>query len=177
LLLQGSNLLLLDEPTNDLDLLTLRALEEALLEFGGGVIVVTHDRAFLDRVCTKIVSIEEEQLVLYADRSQVLRAAQNRRQEELDRQQLAQERVAPKAEPKKRVGLSYHEKKELENLPDQIDAWETMVGQIDETLGDPNTYSDPSIDVAALQQQKEGLEAQIELALERWEILSEKADA
>ena len=51
LLLQGANLLILDEPTNDLDLLTLRALEEALLEFGGGVLVVTHDRAFLDRVC------------------------------------------------------------------------------------------------------------------------------
>ena len=176
LLLQGSNLLLLDEPTNDLDLLTLRALEEALLEFGGGVIVVTHDRAFLDRVCTKIVSIEEEQLVLYADRSQVLRAAQNRRQAELERLQLEQERVAPKPEPKKRVGLSYHEKKELENLPDKIDEWETVVGQIDEILGDPNTYSDKSIDVVALQQQKEGLEAQIELALERWEALSEKAD-
>ena len=57
LLLQGANLLMLDEPTNDLDLLTLRALEDALLEFGGAVVVVTHDRAFLDRVCSGILSI------------------------------------------------------------------------------------------------------------------------
>ena len=179
LLLEGANLLLLDEPTNDLDLLTLRALEHALLEFGGGVVVVTHDRAFLDRVCTKIVSIEQEQLVLYADRSQVLRAAQNRRQKELELIQVADQRKQNSqstSTPPRRSGLSYHEKKELERLPDQIDEWEVQVGEIDETLGNPDTYINSDIDIFQLQQQKEGLEAQIELALERWEVLSEKAD-
>ena len=58
LMLQDCALLMLDEPTNDLDLLTLRALESALLSFEGAVIFVTHDRALLDRVCTKVVSFE-----------------------------------------------------------------------------------------------------------------------
>jgi ATPase subunit of ABC transporter with duplicated ATPase domains len=57
---QGANVLLLDEPTNDLDVNTLRALEEALDEFAGSAIVVSHDRWFLDRVCTHILAFEED---------------------------------------------------------------------------------------------------------------------
>jgi ATPase subunit of ABC transporter with duplicated ATPase domains len=58
ILKEGGNLLLLDEPTNDLDVNTMRALEEALLEFGGSVVVISHDRWFLDRVCTHIMAFE-----------------------------------------------------------------------------------------------------------------------
>ncbi len=57
---QGANVLLLDEPTNDLDVNTLRALEEALDDFGGSAIVISHDRWFLDRICTHILAFEEE---------------------------------------------------------------------------------------------------------------------
>ncbi|MBK9322082.1 MAG: energy-dependent translational throttle protein EttA [Bdellovibrionaceae bacterium] len=60
---QGANLLLLDEPTNDLDVNTMRALEEALLEFGGSVVVISHDRWFLDRVCTHIMAFEGDSKV------------------------------------------------------------------------------------------------------------------
>ena len=60
LLKAGGNVLLLDEPTNDLDVATLRSLEEALMEFAGCVLVISHDRYFLDRVCTHILSFEEE---------------------------------------------------------------------------------------------------------------------
>lgn len=58
LLKQGANLLLLDEPTNDLDVNTMRALEDALLEFGGSAVIISHDRWFLDRVCTHILAFE-----------------------------------------------------------------------------------------------------------------------
>jgi ATP-binding cassette subfamily F protein uup len=177
LLLQGANLLVLDEPTNDLDLLTLRALEEALLEFGGGVLVVTHDRAFLDRVCTGILSIEEEQVVSYADRSQVMAAAATRRQAlqaELQAQKDAEQAKVSKP-TKQKSGLSYKEKKELEALPDQIEEWENQMAEIDEILLNPETYTNPEIRVAELQIKKEGLEAQIDLAMERWEELSDKA--
>lgn len=58
ILKQGANLLLLDEPTNDLDVNTMRALEEALLDFGGSAIVISHDRWFLDRICTHILAFE-----------------------------------------------------------------------------------------------------------------------
>ncbi|MEK6555686.1 MAG: ATP-binding cassette domain-containing protein, partial [Bdellovibrionota bacterium] len=63
MLKQGANVLLLDEPTNDLDVNTLRALEEALLEFGGSAIVISHDRWFLDRICTHILAFEGDSKV------------------------------------------------------------------------------------------------------------------
>lgn len=177
LLLQGANLLILDEPTNDLDLLTLRALEEALLEFGGGVLVVTHDRAFLDRVCTGILSIEDGEVVSYADRSQVMRAAAARRQAEQARLQAQKEAAAAKNPTpiKKKSGLSYKEKKELEALPDQIELLEEQVSEIDAVLLDPTTYTNATIRVSELQAKKEHLETEIEMAMERWEELSEKS--
>lgn len=63
ILKQGANLLLLDEPTNDLDVNTMRALEEALLDFGGSAVVISHDRWFLDRICTHILAFEGESKV------------------------------------------------------------------------------------------------------------------
>lgn len=59
-LIAGGNVLLLDEPSNDLDVETLRALEDALLEFAGSVLVISHDRWFLDRICTHILACEGE---------------------------------------------------------------------------------------------------------------------
>jgi ATP-binding cassette ChvD family protein len=61
----GANLLLLDEPTNDLDVNTMRALEDALLDFGGSVVVISHDRWFLDRICTHILAFEGDSLVYF----------------------------------------------------------------------------------------------------------------
>lgn len=65
ILKQGANLLLLDEPTNDLDVNTMRALEEALLEFGGSAVVISHDRWFLDRICTHILAFEGDSKVYF----------------------------------------------------------------------------------------------------------------
>lgn len=65
ILKQGANLLLLDEPTNDLDVNTMRALEEALLEFGGSVVVISHDRWFLDRICTHTLAFEGDSKVYF----------------------------------------------------------------------------------------------------------------
>ena len=64
---QGANLLLLDEPTNDLDVNTLRALEEALENFGGCAVIISHDRWFLDRVCTNILAFEGNSQVYWYD--------------------------------------------------------------------------------------------------------------
>lgn len=65
MLKQGGNVLLLDEPTNDLDVNTMRALEEALLEFGGCTLVISHDRWFLDRICTHIIAFEGDSKVVF----------------------------------------------------------------------------------------------------------------
>src|SRR3970282_2113197 len=65
MLMSGANVLLLDEPSNDLDVDTLRALEEALLEFAGSVLVISHDRWFLDRIATHILAAEDESQWLF----------------------------------------------------------------------------------------------------------------
>ena len=65
MLKEGANVLLLDEPTNDLDVNTMRALEEALLEFGGSAVVISHDRWFLDRICTHILAFEGDSQVYF----------------------------------------------------------------------------------------------------------------
>ncbi|MCR9092402.1 MAG: ATP-binding cassette domain-containing protein, partial [Proteobacteria bacterium] len=67
LLLEGGNLLLLDEPTNDLDVETLRALEEAVLDFPGCVMVISHDRWFLDRIATHIMAFEDSGEIIFRE--------------------------------------------------------------------------------------------------------------
>lgn len=88
ILKQGANLLLLDEPTNDLDVNTMRALEDALLDFGGSVVVISHDRWFLDRICTHILAFEGD--------SQVFFYPGNFSEYEEDRKKRTGENSAPK---------------------------------------------------------------------------------
>jgi ATP-binding cassette subfamily F protein uup len=178
LLLQGCNLLLLDEPTNDLDLQTLRVLEEALLGFDGSAIVVTHDRAFLDRVCTGVLSFEQPGAVVrYASRLQAQRVLnqqreQARAQAAAARQEKARAKAAPPPRPRK---LSYKERQEHEALPARIEELETRQAGIEARLADPSTYQDPGADPGALSREHERLTAEIEAAYERWEELEELA--
>ncbi len=177
LMLGGANLLVLDEPTNDLDLLTLRTLEEALLGFDGGVVVVTHDRAFLDRVCTQVVAFEDDgRVVAYASRQQHVAALEARRRAE------APPPPPPVAEKPKPVSastsgkrLSFRERQELDALPERIEALEAELGEIEAALGDPATYKDRGDEVAALTARSEALPGEIEGLYARWEALSERA--
>jgi sulfate-transporting ATPase len=80
MLRSGANVLLLDEPSNDLDVETLRALEEALLEFAGSVLVISHDRWFLDRIATHILAAEDEsQWVFFSGNYQEYEADKKKR--------------------------------------------------------------------------------------------------
>ena len=170
-MLDGAQLLLLDEPTNDLDLSTLRVLEEALLAFDGAVVVVTHDRAFLDRVCTGVLAFHGDgEIVRYASRSQWLDA-------EAARKQQAAREVAPVARgaaPRQGARLSYKEVRELEALPARIEALETEQAALEGTLADPSTYqgdADPAACVARL----EVVSAEIATAYARWEALEARS--
>ena len=173
LMLQGASLLLLDEPTNDLDLLTLRVLEEALLGFDGTAVIVTHDRAFLDRVCTAVLAFEGDgQLTRYASRQQWLRALEERRKAGVK----AKPAATPKKKNSKKVGLSFQEKKELAGLPARIEEVEGQVEALQTRLADPSIYRDASIDVAALNRDLGASQKKVETLYQRWEQLGELAD-
>ncbi|MCO4745154.1 MAG: ABC-F family ATP-binding cassette domain-containing protein [Proteobacteria bacterium] len=179
LLLRGANVLLLDEPTNDLDLLTLRVLEQALLQFDGSVVVVTHDRAFLDRVCTQVLAFEGDgQLTLYASRIQALEAekarASKRKTESKAAAKAAAKAPAPVAAPAPAAPakrLSFNEKRELEALPEKIEEAEQQVEALEAKMADPSIYTDGT-DVAALTRKHEDANKEVERLYERWEALS-----
>jgi ATP-binding cassette subfamily F protein uup len=170
LLLQGANVLLLDEPTNDLDLMTLRVLEEALLAYDGAVLVVTHDRAFLDRVCTGVLAFEGEgRVVSYASRMQYVDALRRRHQEAAAAAQASKPAVV--AAPKQRTSLSFKETRELDALPAKIEALEAAAAALEATLADPATYRTRAAEMGALTAQLAALGEEITAAYARWEAL------
>jgi ATP-binding cassette subfamily F protein uup len=183
LLLAGCNLLLLDEPTNDLDLQTLSVLEEALISFDGAVVVVTHDRAFLDRVCTRVIAFHDDgEIVAYQDRSQYRREkerreAASREAEVADAQQGRTEVVEAhqaRKQAQRKDRLSYKESQELKGLPATIEALEQQQADLEAVLADPATYKDRAAEVPALNQQLVDLADTIESAYARWEDLTDK---
>ena len=193
LLLHGSNVLLLDEPTNDLDLQTLCVLEEALMSYDGCAIIVTHDRAFLDRVCTGVLAFEGDgKVVRYASRQQYLNAMARKESERSSAAKaissVARAAAAPAPAPKAaapapapapaaRTGkaLSFKERKEFEELPDRIDRLETEQAALTARVADPASYKDPKLDMPALQKHLDALPGQIEGMWARWAELGERA--
>jgi ABC transport system ATP-binding/permease protein len=183
--LQGSaNLVVLDEPTNDLDVSTLSALEQLLLEFGGTALVVTHDRWFLDRVATGLLVFEEEgQVVHHAGNYTLVRA--------LREQQRAEERKPPavkapaaaapggKRSPRKRSALTYGERLELEALEQQVEEADQRVAELEARLADPGTYQVPgggggeAIQIGAELEQARTEAARL---MARWEELETKRE-
>ncbi|HJN77086.1 MAG TPA: ABC-F family ATP-binding cassette domain-containing protein [Myxococcota bacterium] len=164
LLLRGAGVLLLDEPTNDLDLLTLRVLEEALLSFDGAVVVVTHDRAFLDRVCTGLLHFGPAGPTRYASRSQIPRLAPAPQDEEKPRQ-------PERPKTKKR---SWRQRQEFEALPGRIEQAEAEHAELAKVLAAPETYTRPPVEVAALTTKLAELEVAIEALYERWGELEDQ---
>ncbi len=174
---QGANVLLLDEPTNDLDLLTLSVLEQALLEFQGSAIVVTHDRWFLDRVATGVLAFEGDGRVMrYADFAQ--HRAAREAAEAARRAAEAAARAAAPPEPRRaeraetgKVKLSFKERRELEELPGRIEAAEARKLELDASLSDPALYKGPKDRMLAVQAEARRLEEEIPALYARWEAL------
>ena len=172
LMLQGANLLILDEPTNDLDIPTMQVLEEAFSDFPGCVLVVTHDRWFLDRVATGILHFEEDGRVVYDEgnyedflRFQELRAEGERQARKLEAKPAV-------AEPKgrKKTGLGYKDKLELEAVEREIAELEQAKAEHEQLLADPAQLVD-HLRLAEVAKALGALDARLEQLFARWEEL------
>lgn len=172
-----TNLLVLDEPTNDLDVETLEVLEERLVEYNGTLIIVCHDRAFLDNVVTSVLVFEEggniESYVGgYSDWLKHGKTLTDKENRKITKQSAQREHQARKAAAPKK--LSYKFQRELEQLPGKIEALEHNMARLDEQIADPAFYRQPFEQTQpvldALANTRETLEQQ----LERWVELSDQ---
>jgi ATP-binding cassette subfamily F protein uup len=186
-----ANVLVLDEPTNDLDLDTLELLESRLLDFSGTVLVVSHDRAFLDNLCTSVLVFEGDGVVKeYVGGYSDWRTVVERQEVEADGKggggkagdggsgkqgsRNRNGRDAPVPDPARKK-LSYNEKRELEMLPGRIEELEAELATVHETLSDPDFYTgDPEV-IRTTTQRVSELEAEIDAAIERWGELEERS--
>ncbi|CDH45906.1 MAG: ATP-binding cassette domain-containing protein [Candidatus Competibacteraceae bacterium] len=171
---QPANLLVLDEPTNDLDLETLELLEELLLEFTGTLLLVSHDRAFLDNVVTSCLVFEgggriREYVGGYSDWLRQRPAPE-----------AAVAAAKPKVEPKPAVPplklapagkLSFNERRELERLPARIEQLEQRQQDLHALTAAPAFYKQEPAVVARQLEELRALEAELETAYGRWEEL------
>jgi ATP-binding cassette subfamily F protein uup len=172
ILKRGGNVLMLDEPTNDLDLGTLRLLEEALVAFNGTVIVVSHDRYFLNRVCTSILAFEGESVVTYSagnyDYYLEKRAERVAPPPETASQVAVSERQATPQRPRK---LKWSERQELDTMETRILAAEAEVVQLESRFAEPALYSTRDQDWQTMDAQLRAAREKISGLYSRWEEL------
>jgi ABC transport system ATP-binding/permease protein len=178
LLSRPLNLLVLDEPTNDLDLETLELLENLLTEFDGTLLLVSHDRAFLDNVATAALVYEApgqwREVIAGAPGWLEPRPLNPEPAEKAD-PKAASQAPEPERPRTKKAGLSYKEQKELEALPARIETLEGEHNRLLATLAEPNFYRRPPAEQASLKAKAEQLEAEINTALSRWQELENKS--
>jgi ABC transport system ATP-binding/permease protein len=175
LLLTTANVLVLDEPTNDLDVMTLGALEELLLEFSGAAILVSHDRYFLDRVATSVLVLDgvggtthvQGGYSSYAE----WRAATRKNRDAKVERPLATTAPAATARPKK---LSYGERLEYDKLMPRIETLGQELEGLQVQLSDPALYAERRDEAAALEAVRVAKKAELEGLELRWLELEER---
>jgi len=178
LFLQPANVLVLDEPTNDLDAETLELLEELVLEYAGTLLLVSHDRAFLDHVVTSTLVVEGEGRVSeyvggYEDWLRQ-RASASGAVVPVETVPVAKAAPPPVA---KEVKFLKREQRELDELPAQIEKMETEVSALHHQLWNPEIYQSEPAKIPQLKADLAALEARIQEGYRRWEQLEEKRKA
>ena len=173
ILKRGGNVLILDEPTNDLDLGTLRLLEEALVAFGGSVIVVSHDRYFLNRVCTAILAFEGEGGVVYHvgnyDYYLEKRDAPSPVRDSYPTPaETAAEQTKSKDKPRK---LKWKEEREWESMEANILSAENEVSALEATFAAPDFYTKLRSEIFELETQLKTARDKVAHLYARWQEL------
>jgi ATP-binding cassette subfamily F protein uup len=175
-----ANVLVLDEPTNDLDAETLELLEDLLVEFGGTVLLVSHDRAFLNEVCTSLLVFEGDGRVAdyiggYDDwqKERAAKAAALAAAEEKARRDARQAsaRESTDAASKKARKLNNKERAEVEALPKRIEALEAEQSILTTKLADPHFFKKPATEVTQATVRLHEIEAELARAYARWSEL------
>ncbi len=175
-----ANLLIMDEPTNDLDVESLELLEELISEFSGTIILVSHDRAFLDNIVSSVWVFEgngiiEEYVGGYSDWHEHYRrrmAADNTVTAALKPE--VKTKTAPSAEAAQTKKLSYREQRELETLPGEIENLETEKQQLEQQMGRSDFYQQEQARIKSSLQRLEEINARLDGAYQRWEQLENR---
>jgi ATP-binding cassette subfamily F protein uup len=172
ILKSGGNFLILDEPTNDLDLATLRVLEEALVAFPGVVLVVSHDRYFLNRVCTDILAFEGDGRIAHSvgDYDYYLEK-RKRAVEQAKAWESVAKAVAPAAKVAKPRKLSFKEARELEGMEAQIQAVEAEIARIEGLFASPDFHRTHATQTNELTAQLAEAKEKLTKLFARWEEL------
>lgn len=178
LFLRPSNLLVMDEPTNDLDVETLELLEEQLLNYRGTLLVVSHDRAFLDNVVTSTYLLTGDGEVRvcaggYAEAKKLEKAVKAERTERAEK--AAPPSTPPPQPPQAPRKLNNRETRELEALPGKMEALEAEIAEIESALADPSIYAKDNARAVALTARLPVARAELDAAETRWLELSERA--
>jgi len=178
ILKSGGNFLILDEPTNDLDLPTLRVLEEALIAFPGMVLVVSHDRYFLNRVCTNILAFEGDGKIqhsvgdydYYLEKKQrAAKDAERAAVAALKKPATSPVKTAPKGDKPRK--LSFKEQRELESMEAQIHAVEAEVARIEGLFAQPDFFKKYATQVNQMTDELDTAKANVTKLYARWEEL------
>ncbi len=182
LLLEPANLLVLDEPTNDLDIGTLAVLEEALAKYQGTVIIVSHDRAFMDRTVSKVLAFEGDGKIVpieggYSDYLAWKERAVLREKEEETAVKHEKSGVKAEKTTKPVKKLAYKEQKELDDFPTNIELWEEEKAAIEARFCDNDYFSNDPENFQADQKRLAELEHLLEQGYQRWEALEEKQNS
>ncbi|MFT4704395.1 MAG: ATP-binding cassette subfamily F protein uup [Bradymonadia bacterium] len=176
--LKPANLLILDEPTNDLDAETLELLEDRLADFEGTVLVVSHDRAFLNAVCTNTLAFEDGNVREYVggyDDWQRARAREAKGSPKKARDAAKVQntvKAQPTEQPPKPKKLSFNQKRELEELPGLLETLHAEVETLSDRMSDPDLYADLK-EAKRVQLRFDAAQAEHETAFERWAELEE----
>ena len=182
LFLKPSNLLVLDEPTNDLDIETLELLEELVNDYQGTVLLVSHDRQFVDNVVTQCWFFEEKgHIGIYA--GGYADALQQQQQAQPIKVSTVNSSQQPKKESntvnnqnkestvKKKVKLSYNEQRELAQLPSKIEQLEMAIADLQAQIGQSDFFNQPHDITGPILQSLSDKEAELEAVFDRWEQL------
>jgi len=177
-----ANVIVLDEPTNDLDTETLELLEERLVEYNGTVILISHDRSFLNNVVSSTIVFENGEVNEYVGgyddwlRQRPRDAAPDARvaNRSAPATRSTPRRGSPQATIERRRRLSYRETRELEALPAKIEALESEISEIYEAMGKPDFYRQRGEIIAGKQARVKEIESELEISYARWEELEER---